>query len=448
MSEALIHSKAEDAACVFVSTTNAAERLRIAQRLHASQFAQDSCQSWWRAIQAQIADGKSCMFAHVVKRLEADKVSPPYGVDGWRSFERTIRENAKDYLARGNLTAEELCDQIAYDVTNASQLRAVRRLCAEALAQCQTTHANGAEVLAALAQGLPAAATSAATEDEDGLTFAEAATDYAENVQRRINATIPSPWKVLDYSVTLSPGTLHVLGAATGVGKSVVGVQYARACWRAGKWCLYFCLEMPASAMAARLTRQERGVNHRPQTPDEVIFLLSAMVHVKNAAPKIRFLQRPDRTVDSVALQVQAWKARIEASGEQLGLVVVDYLKLLSPSHEDEKARRAEHQIMSEQARKLKVLAMQLDIPILALAQLNRDAEKAGVSASRSMMADSYAVIRHADAVYIMARDTEKNTGPALFKIAKARDGDTGQMAATWDPQTQTYELSLGDSND
>ena len=64
------------------------------------------------------------------------------------------------------------------------------------------------------------------------------------------------------------------------------------------------------------------------------------------------------------------------------------------------------------------------------------------------MMADSYAVIRHADAVYIMARDTETNSGPALFKVAKARDGDTGDMVATWDHKTQTYSLDVKGSKD
>jgi len=443
----LINSKAEDAACVFVCQTSHAERLRLAERLAPSHFAQESCRAWWSAVEAQIADAKPCLFAHVVARLERDKVSPPYGVEGWRSFERTIRDNAQEYLLRGNLAADELADQIAHDVTNAAQLRAVRKLCAEVIGQCDTPHASGAELLGVLAQGLPAATAATAEEDADGLTFADAAADFAANIERRLRSTVPSPWSVLDYSITLAPGTLHVLGAATGVGKSVVGVQYARACSKAGKWCLYFCLEMPAASMAARLTRQERGVNHRPQSQEEIAFLLSAMMHVRSSAPKVRFLQRPDRTVDSVALAVQAWKARIEAEGGELGLVVVDYLKLLSPSHEDERARRAEHQIMSEQARKLKVLAMQLEIPVLALAQLNRDAEKAGMNASRGMMADSYAVIRHADAVYIMARDTEKNTGPAVFKVAKARDGDTGEMVATWDPVTQTYSLDLPGKN-
>lgn len=438
----LINSKAEDAACVFVCTTNAADRLRLVQHLTPEHFAQESCRSWWQAVKAQLADGKPTMFAHVVARLEADKAAPPYGVDGWRSAQATMRDNSRDYLARGGLPADEMTDQIIHDVTNAAQLRAVRKLCGAVLQQCETPHASGAELLAELAKGLPAAATSKADEDEDGLAFDEAAGDFARKIERSRKNTVPSPWRLLDYSVTLAPGTLHVLSAATGVGKSVVGVQYARACWRAGKWCLYFCLEMPASAMAARMTRQERGVNHRPQTDEEVAFLLSAMMHVRNEHPTVRFLQRPDRTVDSVAMAVQAWKARIEASGAELGLVVVDYLKLLSPSAEDERARRAEHQIMSEQARKLKLMAMQLQIPVLALAQLNREAEKAGMAATRGMMADSYAVLRHADAVYIMARDLE-GSGPAAFKITKARDGDCGDMLAHWDPKTQTYDLEI-----
>lgn len=437
----LINSKAEDAACVFACTTNAAERLRLVQRLTPEHFAQESCRQWWKAVKAQIADGKPTMFAHVVERLQADKAPAPYGVDGWRSAQATMRSNAKDYLSRGELTAEEMTDQLLHDVTNAAQLRAVRKLCGAVLAQCDTTHASGAELVAELAKGLPGT-TDAAAEEDDGRDFVEAAGDFARNFERRRKATVPSPWKVLDYSITLAPGSLHVLSAATGVGKSVVGVQYARACWRAGKWCLYFCLEMPAWAMAARMTRQEKGVNHRPQTDDELAFLLSAMMHLKHENPTVRFLERPDRTVDSVAMAVQAWKARIEAAGQELGLVVVDYLKLLSPSTDDERLRRQEHQILGEQARKLKMLAMQLGVPVLALAQLNREAEKAGLAANRGMMADSYAVIRHADAVYVMARDLENN-GPAAFKITKARDGDCGDMDAHWDPKTQTYQLEI-----
>lgn len=439
----LINQVAEDAACVFVCQAVAGERLRIAQALTPEHFATEGCRRWWQAVRAQVADGASLMFGAVVSRLERDKTPPPYGAQGWASFQAAIRESSREYLRHGGLDASERADQLIYDVTNAAELRRVRHLCASVLGLCDEPNAKGAELVAELAKALPQSATE--PEDEDVITFTDAARDYATNIHAQLAATVPSPWPALDANVRLAPGTMHVLAAATGVGKSVVGLQYARACWRAGRWCLYFCLEMPARAMAARLTRQERGVNHRPETDDDVRFLLGAMAHVAKDKPKIRFAQRPDRTIESLALAVQAWKARIEAEGEKLGLVVIDYLKLLSPSADDEKARRAEHQIMSEQARRIKILAMQLGIPILCLAQLNRDAEKAGISASRGMMADSYGVIRHADAVYIMARDTDRNQGPAVFKIAKARDGDTGDLVATWEPQTQTYRLTAGE---
>ena len=80
---------------------------------------------------------------------------------------------------------------------------------------------------------------------------------------------------------------------------------------------------------------------------------------------------------------------------------------------------------------------------VLALAQLNRDAEKAGVKATRGMIGDSYAILRHADTVLLFSRPlpgADTSGAPAL-SIQKAREGRTQFFDMAWDPARETYQM-------
>jgi replicative DNA helicase len=142
-------------------------------------------------------------------------------------------------------------------------------------------------------------------------------------------------------------------------------------------------------------------------------------------------------------MRAKAFKARLDERGERLGLVVVDYLGLLDPTGDDARRRLEKHEALGEYARRLKGLARTVNAPVLALAQLNRDAEKAGVKATRGMIGDSYAILRHADTVLLFSRPlpgADASGAPAL-SIQKAREGRTQFFDMAWDSARETYQM-------
>ena len=138
-----------------------------------------------------------------------------------------------------------------------------------------------------------------------------------------------------------------------------------------------------------------------------------------------------DDSPDLSALEIRA-KARRLKMDKDIGLVIVDYLQLMKGRHS---AERRELEI-SEISRSLKALAKELDIPVLALSQLNRKLEDR--SDKRPMLSDlreSGALEQDADVVVFIYRDEEynkdinnPNSGKAEIIIAKQRNGPTGTV--------------------
>ena len=127
-------------------------------------------------------------------------------------------------------------------------------------------------------------------------------------------------------------------------------------------------------------------------------------------------------------MEMRAKARRIKARDGDLGLVVVDYLQLMSSPHRSEN-RQVE---VSELSRGLKILARELDCPVMALSQLNRQLEYR--QDKRPMLADlreSGSIEQDADVVLFIYRDEVYNPeseqrGMAEIIVAKHRNGPTG----------------------
>ena len=125
---------------------------------------------------------------------------------------------------------------------------------------------------------------------------------------------------------------------------------------------------------------------------------------------------------------------------EKLGLIVLDYLQLIEP--DDPRDPRQEQ--VAKMARRLKGLARELEIPILCLAQLNRQAEagKEGHRPRLSHLRESGAIEQDADVVmfihreeYYQDREEAQNSGTAGVAdilVAKQRNGPTGDIKLAW----------------
>jgi len=191
--------------------------------------------------------------------------------------------------------------------------------------------------------------------------------------------------------------------------------------------------------MLGSVGRLDQGLLKTGQLQDEHWARLNDALHKLSDAPI--FI---DETPALNSLEVRARVRRLARRKGKLGLVVIDYLQLMSGTGHNSNNRAAE---LGEISRSLKSLARELDIPIIALSQLSRTVESR--TDKRPMMSDlreSGAIEQDADLIMFMYRDeyyhpdTDKK-GMAECIIGKHRNGPTGKI-----PLVFTGEFSKFDN--
>ena len=249
---------------------------------------------------------------------------------------------------------------------------------------------------------------------------------------------IPTPWPdVNDLIGGLSPGGLYIIGARPGGGKSNAGLQLAAELAERGP-VAYSALEMSTEQMLERLVAQRGQIPMSSLTRHD----LSAADAAQLSLVKPRIERLPIYVDDRSGVTVQQVKAfaRGVARKGQIAGVVIDYLQLLS-SHD---SRMKVHEIVGENARQLKVLARELQCPVIALAQLNRDSvqvkgQKAQQAQRPPTLADlskSDDIGQHADVVLMMQRKLEADGEPGdvlEMYVAKNRHGRVGRRQLRWE---------------
>ncbi len=203
---------------------------------------------------------------------------------------------------------------------------------------------------------------------------------------------------------------------------------------RPGVGVLVFSLEMSSAQLALRLLCSRSRVN---------MHLLRDGLLSKNGDDHERLLQVADEFSrsplfidDSSGLTIMELraKARRLAARHPLGLIVIDYLQLLSPV--DPKVPR--EQQVAEASRGMKALAKELDVPVIVLAQLNRSAEKENRTPRLSDLRESGSIEQDADVVLMLSRpkDADEKFQVAGDKmelyIAKNRNGEVGEITLTF----------------
>ncbi len=244
------------------------------------------------------------------------------------------------------------------------------------------------------------------------------------------------------YLFGLQKSEMIVLAGRPSCGKTSLAMNFAEhaALPRQGKGVptLVFSLEMSAAQLALRLLCSRSRVNMR---------LLRDGLLSKNGEEQRELLRVADEFSksplfidDSSALSVMELRAkarrlhaRVKDQGG-LGLIVVDYLQLLSPS---DSAVPREQQV-AEASRGLKALAKELEVPVVVLAQLNRSAEKENRAPRLSDLRESGSIEQDADVVLMLNRPKEENekfqvaSGTMELFISKNRNGEVGETKLTF----------------
>ena len=228
----------------------------------------------------------------------------------------------------------------------------------------------------------------------------------------------------------LQPSNLIVVAARPGAGKTAFALGAAASvAMTARRPVMFFSMEMGVLELTKRLLAAEARVDlRRLQTgnlPADDWTRLSHGVGRLGEAP-LFIDDNPHCTV----MEMRAKARRVKARNGDLGLIVVDYLQLMTPST----SRRSENRQVevAEISRGLKILARELDCPVMALSQLNRQLEYR--QDKRPMLADlreSGSLEQDADVVMFLYRDdmynpNSEDRGMAEVIVSKHRNGPTG----------------------
>jgi replicative DNA helicase len=247
---------------------------------------------------------------------------------------------------------------------------------------------------------------------------------------------VPTGFYDLDRMTTgLQGGDLVILAARPSMGKTGLALNIAEhVAVRERLPVAVFSMEMGASQLALRLIGSLGRIDQQHLRTgnlrdDEWGRLTEAVEQLRGASIFI------DETPALTAGELRARARRLARQCGKLGLIVVDYLQLMSGSATSDENRATE---VGEISRGLKALAKELQCPVIALSQLNRSVE--GRPNKRPMMSDlreSGAIEQDADVIMFIYRDDyynkdSKEPGVAEIIIGKQRNGPTGTVKLTF----------------
>jgi replicative DNA helicase len=238
---------------------------------------------------------------------------------------------------------------------------------------------------------------------------------------------VPTGFKRLDELTNgLHPGQLIVVAARPAIGKSTLGLDIARAAAIKHEVpSIIFSLEMGRSEIAMRLLSAEASIplHHMRKgavSPQDWATLAQVRGRI-NEAP-LFIDDSPNMTLVEIRGKCRRLKERAG-----LGLVVIDYLQLMTSG----KRVESRQQEVSEFSRALKLLAKELDVPVIAISQLNRGPEqRVDKKPMLSDLRESGSIEQDADMVILLHREDaydqhSPRAGEADFIVAKHRNGRT-----------------------
>lgn len=252
---------------------------------------------------------------------------------------------------------------------------------------------------------------------------------------------VPTGFTELDgLTHGLHPGQLIIVAARPAMGKSTIALDLARhAAIRSDKPTLFFSLEMGRAEIAMRMLSAESSIplqSMRKGTIADSDWTRLAQVRGQiNDAP-LYIDDSPNMTL----VEIRA-KCRRLAQRVGLKMIVIDYLQLLTSGKKVE----SRQQEVSEFSRALKLLAKELQIPVVALSQLNRQAEQTKDKIPElSHLRESGSLEQDADVVVLLHREAvnepdHPRAGEADLILAKQRSGPTGKVVVAFQGQYSRF---------
>ena len=251
---------------------------------------------------------------------------------------------------------------------------------------------------------------------------------------------VPSGFTDLDYRTAGFHGSeLILIAARPAMGKTAFALNIAlNAVIRENKKVALFDFEMSKESLVNRLLAMESKVNAQKirtgdLTPTEWAALSAGAAEVA----KSNLVIDDDASVTPAELRSKCRKLKLEKG---LDMIIIDYLQLMTTGKENRQ------QEVSDISRSLKLLARELNVPVIALSQLSRKVEER--NDKRPMLSDlreSGAIEQDADVVMFLFREgyykpDSENANVTEVIIAKQRNGPTGTVKLLWFPEFMQFK--------
>ena len=291
---------------------------------------------------------------------------------------------------------------------------------------------------------------------QDMVHIGQVLTEVLENLNELSSGKVGLPGlstglSAIDHKIHgLNKSDLILLAARPGMGKTSLALNFALNVGKAsGKAVAVFSLEMSKEQLCTRLISGEALISNQKLITGEL-----SEADWGRIAQAAGVLSRTDiRIDDNPLLTVADMNAKCRRI-DNLGLVVIDYLQLMTSAGGKSYAGENRQQAVSDISRMLKIMAKELQVPVVCLSQLSRANEKR--DDKRPMLSDlreSGAIEQDADIVLFIYRDDYYNEDSekrniAECIVAKNRHGETGKVELKWLPEFTSFssiETRYGD---
>lgn len=430
-------------ACLIESTAIA----RVADILRPEHFGNEPLSIIYRTVLNLWTDGVSPDMLNVCNRLvkegNIDRVGGMYGISvlssnvgSTNNLEYHARFVRQSHTQRSLLESGQLIEQMAMDLTRdvADQVsKAIKTL--EAVADDMDYNNTMVSI---------------------GEAAGEALKEYDAKVRARTEGRqigVTSGLKVLDkYTNLFQPGQLIILGARPAMGKTAMMLHFAVSMARSGKSVVVFSLEMSRVALTNRIIQGMMPNVDAYQfrrgylTNDEC----RQMVDARNELDSLPLWIDDDPDQDVTKIKITCMKLQRKRG---LDCVLIDYLQLMNVRTDNRQYNR--EQEIAQTTRRLKIMAKELNIPVIVLSQLNRGVERGGSRMPQlSDLRESGAIEQDADLVLFIHRpeyyeEPDAIPGVGLIRMAKQRDGTTGTVEFAYNKSlTKIYDYNENDKKE
>jgi replicative DNA helicase len=254
----------------------------------------------------------------------------------------------------------------------------------------------------------------------------------------------------------LQKGDLIIIAGRPSMGKTALAMNIVgNVAIEQGKPVLVFSLEMPTEALVLRMISSFGHIDSKVIRKGAMTDTdWSSFSHAITALDKNNILI--DETPSITPTEIRAKARRVKRQYPELALIMVDYLQLMTVHGKGENRV----QEISEISRSLKALAKEINVPVIALSQLNRGVESRpkknkGRMPQMSDLRESGSIEQDADIIAFVYRDEQyhdetysdpEEVGKADLMISKHRNGETGNIKLAWIGQYTRFENLANDS--